>query len=462
MTVDNQPPAPTDSDSSALVLTPPEPVAPVTPAQATAAVKLDPATEAKLDATVNSFVQSLTTLDVHSTDFQKKVDSVSAMGDADIRQSAQVSNNLLNKPVAAMSSGVFDPTSQVAGSLVKLRRTVEDLDPAKQGILHGTERKILGIIPFGNSLRDYFNKYQSGQANINSIIQALYSGQDALRKDNASIEQEKVNLWAVMQRLQQYDYMAKKMDDAVTAQVAKVQASDPDRAKILQQDVLFYVRQKDQDILTQLAVSVQGYLALDVIRRNNLELIKGVDRATTTTVSALRTAVIVAQALANQKLVLDQITALNTTTSNLIWLLYIPSGLLLGGAFLFYKYRSFAEPQDDGFKVSALRSSVLIPYENIRSVKVQPLSLAFLDKRKRMVAPMMKPLLDKPALFVRLRSDESELASIKKTLGGRVAYDDMIALPLKDADALSWEISSRLPDRLGQNQGGGRRRKRRR
>jgi uncharacterized protein YaaN involved in tellurite resistance len=78
------------------------------------------------------------------------------------------------------------------------------------------------------------------------------------------------------------------------------------------------VRQKDQDILTQLAVSVQGYLALDVIRRNNLELIKGVDRATTTTVSALRTAVIVAQALANQKLVLDQITALNTTTGNLI------------------------------------------------------------------------------------------------------------------------------------------------
>ena len=93
---------------------------------------------------------------------------------------------------------------------------------------------------------------------------------------------------------------------------------DKQRAKQLQDDVLFYVRQKDQDILTQLAVSVQGYLALDVIRRNNVELIKGVDRATTTTVSALRTAVIVAQALANQKLVLDQITALNTTTGNII------------------------------------------------------------------------------------------------------------------------------------------------
>ena len=45
---------------------------------------------------------------------------------------------------------------------------------------------------------------------------------------------------------------------------------------------------------------------------------KGVDRASTTTVAALRTAVTVAQALTNQKLVLEQITALNTTTANMI------------------------------------------------------------------------------------------------------------------------------------------------
>ena len=67
-----------------------------------------------------------------------------------------------------------------------------------------------------------------------------------------------------------------------------------------------------------MAVAVQGYMALDLIRKNNLELIKGVDRAQTTTVAALRTAVIVSQALSRQKLVLDQITALNATTSTLI------------------------------------------------------------------------------------------------------------------------------------------------
>src|SRR3546814_1508716 len=67
-----------------------------------------------------------------------------------------------------------------------------------------------------------------------------------------------------------------------------------------------------------MAVTVQGYRALDLVKKNNVELVKGVDRASTTTVAALRTAVTVAQALTSQRLVLDQITALNTTTAGII------------------------------------------------------------------------------------------------------------------------------------------------
>ena len=121
-----------------------------------------------------------------------------------------------------------------------------------------------------------------------------------------------------MGRLNSYIYIAERLDAQLTAQISALELSDPERAKALSQDVLFYVRQKHQDLLTQLAVSIQSYLAIDIIIKNNIELIKGVDRASTTTISALRTAVIVAQALGNQKLVLDQITALNTTTSDLI------------------------------------------------------------------------------------------------------------------------------------------------
>lgn len=148
--------------------------------------------------------------------------------------------------------------------------------------------------------------------------------------------------------------------------------------------------------------------------------------------------------------------------ANVVWLLYIPSGLLLGGLFLYYRYRSHIRILDEGVKISTLLSSVVLDYGNIRSAKAMPLRSHFQDGRSRMVAPVMKAHIDKPALFIRMRGDETELAAMKKRLGGRLMYQDMIAIPVPDADAVAWEIMSKLPERLGQNQGGGKHRKRRR
>jgi hypothetical protein len=151
-----------------------------------------------------------------------------------------------------------------------------------------------------------------------------------------------------------------------------------------------------------------------------------------------------------------------TRTANLIWVLYIPSGLLLGGAFLLYRRRSHVQVQEDAVKVSTLFATVMLPYDAIRSVKAMPLRQHFQDRRSRMIAPIMKQYVDKPALFIRVRGEETELAAMRKRLGSRLMFEDTIAVPVPDADAAAWEISSRLPDRLGQNQGGGKRRKRRR
>ena len=303
--------------SESLALTPPEPVKSVAPSQASSLVKLDDNTVAKLDETVNSFVSNLVQLDAHSPEFIGKVNSIHALGNEEIRAAANISNRLLDKPVASLNSGLNDGNSQVSKSLLDLRETIERLDPTRQGNLL-EPRKLLGFIPWGNKLQDYFRQYQSSQTHLNAIIQGLYNSQDELRKDNAAIEQEKVNAWELMQKLEQYAHLGKQLDTALEGKLAEMEASEPEKARVVKEELLFYVRQKVQDLLTQLAVTVQGYLAMDMVRKNNLELIKGVERATTTTISALRTAVIVSQALANQKLVLDQISALNTTTSNMI------------------------------------------------------------------------------------------------------------------------------------------------
>ncbi len=312
-------PADPPSATTTLVLEAPAPVTPVVPTQAAGAVPISDADRTKLDDMVSGYLDAVMSLDIHSQAFADRMRDIGKLGDDDIRSAASVSNRLLDKPMAAMQNGGLTQTSGVSRSLLDLRHQMEDLDPSTQGDLF-SPRKLLGILPFGtrSRLRDYFDKYRSSQQHIDAIVTALFQGQDELQRDNASIEQEKANLWTSMGRLRQYSYLAQSLDAELTAKIASLEATDPDRARVLKEDMLFPVRQKNQDLLTQLAVSIQGYLALDIIRRNNLELIRGVQRATTTTVAALRTAVIVAQALADQKLVLDQITALNATTSNLI------------------------------------------------------------------------------------------------------------------------------------------------
>ncbi|HZV78337.1 MAG TPA: toxic anion resistance protein [Candidatus Binatus sp.] len=309
----------TDQTQAANVpaLVAPAPVQAVSPDKAGDMVPVPPDAIPKLDAQVAQFVQQVISLDINGPDFKNRVDAISSMGNAEVAASAQISNRLLQRPINAINHGVFTQGSDISKGLIDLRNTVTDLDPSKQGDLF-SPRKLLGVIPFGNKLEAYFEGYQSAQTHLNAIINTLYHSKDELQLDNAAIDQEKATMWTLMQKIEQYVYLAKKLDAALSAKIASIEATDPQRAKVLKEEVLFYTRQKETDLLTQEAVNIQGYMALDLVKRNNTELIKGVDRATTTTVAALRTAVIVAQALGNQKLVLDQITALNTTTGNMI------------------------------------------------------------------------------------------------------------------------------------------------
>ncbi|MES2097272.1 MAG: toxic anion resistance protein [Pseudomonadota bacterium] len=296
-----------------LVLTAPDPVPVVSTAKAAGLVPVDDAKRTELEARVDAFVEDLVAQDVDSPEFGKRVDAITNMGQKEIREAAGQSNRFLDRPVRAM-----DKESGVGADLVELRRVIERLDPG-----NATNGKVFGgggflERLFGKGLTGYFDQYKSSQTHISGILKSLASGKDELLMDNAAIDTERANLWTSMGRIEQMIYLSKVMDQKLEDKANDLDATDPAKAKALRETALFYARQRTQDLLTQMAVTVQGYLALDLVKKNNVELVKGVDRASTTTVSALRTAVTVAQALTNQKLVLDQITALNTTTANII------------------------------------------------------------------------------------------------------------------------------------------------
>src|SRR3954452_3759092 len=313
--------APAPVAAGGLVLTPPAPLVVVKEEEAAGAIPVDDAKKAELAQRAAAFAEELAQMDHRAPEFTKRVESITSMGDTALRASAAVSNRMLDRPAAVVKAGKGggggDAQTRVASTLNELRTTITDLDPNRADLTGA--RKVLKFIPGGNRLQKYFQKYESAQTQLNAIIKSLESGQDDLRKDNAAIETEKANMWTTMGKLSEYNQLAGALDTAVAEKIAQLEATgNTEAANALKSDALFAIRQRRQDIMTQMAVAVQGYMALDLVRKNNLELIKGVDRAQTTTISALLTAVIVSQALARQKLVLDQISALNTTTSNLI------------------------------------------------------------------------------------------------------------------------------------------------
>jgi uncharacterized protein YaaN involved in tellurite resistance len=292
-----------------LNLDPPEALQSLAPAEAAGLVPLKQEEVSELDKRVAQFVDELAALDSNSPEFGKKVDQLTGMGRKEIAEAAGASNRFLDRPVKAI-----DKDTGIGADLTELRRTVEALDPKEAT----KTKKFLGIIPFGNRIDRYFDKYRSSQTHIQKILGSLADGKDELLMDNAAIDTERANLWKTMHKLEQMAHISKSLDQQLEDKANELDATDPAKAKAIRETALFYTRQRTTDLLTQMAVTVQGYLALDLVKKNNVELVKGVDRASTTTVSALRTAVTVAQALTNQKLVLEQIGALNTTTAGMI------------------------------------------------------------------------------------------------------------------------------------------------
>jgi uncharacterized protein YaaN involved in tellurite resistance len=207
------------------------------------------------------------------------------------------------------------PQDGVTTSLASLRRTVAELDPAKLPL---TGRKLLGMFPAAAGAKRALDRYRAANEPVNALVVDLRGRQDVLRRDNASIKGERERLWKVMGTLAEAAALAEAVDGAIEAQAGVFDLTDPARANALRADVLYPIRQRHQDLLTQLAVSAQGYLALDLVRKNNDQLIRGVERAVSTTVSALRVALLVSGALASQRDVLDEVAALQATTDGLI------------------------------------------------------------------------------------------------------------------------------------------------
>lgn len=275
----------------------------------------------ELEKKADEFVAAVLAFDPESPDQlmarEANVAAIESLGSRTQKDAARRSA-MLKQPIRALAAKSEDG-GDVARSLVELNTQVDELDPGKFDFEAGWFARTLGRIPgFGTPLQKYFTKFQQADTVIDAIIRSLENGKDQLQRDNTTLTLDQKTMRQLTFRLKKTIELGKLIDQRLSyALEREVMAADP-RRNFIEEELLFPLRQRIVDLQQQLAVNQQGVLALELIIRNNKELVKGVDRAVNVTVSALTIAVTVALGLANQKIVLDKVEAVNKTTSRLI------------------------------------------------------------------------------------------------------------------------------------------------
>lgn len=233
---------------------------------------------------------------------------------ADIIKQSESKNSILQKRIGDFSKAGGE-SGEVAKGLEELSIKMRDLDPSG---LDFTKTGVLGKL--FNPIRRYFERYKTADAEIAEIVKSLDKGKTILKNDNTTLEIEQASMRDLTKQLTQKIELGTQLDSYLTNSVenAKAAGTDPERIKFVEEEIIFPLRQRLMDFQQLLAVNQQGIIAMEVVRKNNLELVRAVDRAKTVTVSALRVAVTVAGALYNQKIVLEKVQMLNETTNNMI------------------------------------------------------------------------------------------------------------------------------------------------
>jgi uncharacterized protein YaaN involved in tellurite resistance len=256
---------------------------------------------------VASFRDAVTTLEPGTPVFQRKVGEVTSIGEREIRAIAEISGRFTDHALG----GPLEETAPIARGLSELREAVEHLSPSAHRLSGRSVRRPFRFLRRRDALERYFDSYAESEEHIRELVGALRDGRSELERSNAVVVQEQRSLTSLRETLRQYAHLARRLDEEVETAAAAVAATDPARARRLVDDVLFPIRQRRQDILTQLAVSGQALAALVIMKAGNDQLIRAVATITISTVAALRTAVLAAQALTHEHRVGAQLHSLD-------------------------------------------------------------------------------------------------------------------------------------------------------
>lgn len=295
----------------AMVLTPPEVLAPVAQNAVNQLVSLKPERAEGLSTQVESYVQSLLAAELGSEEFRVKLDAANALGRQSIANASALTGRFMDKSFMGFSDSLAFKT------INDLRTVFADLNPSRAGDLL-SPHKLFGLIPYGNKLQAYFRKFDSAGGEIAKLMRELRTAQEEIKRDLTALADMESQLWDGMNRIREAAFFAEKLDGRLASEVAVLKQTNPLKSEALEQEVLFYVRQVHADLLAQQLVNVNAYRQIGILKKTGREMVNGCDRMATTGMSALATAQAVARATGAQTQVMEMLNAGSQAIGDLV------------------------------------------------------------------------------------------------------------------------------------------------
>ena len=206
-------------------------------------------------------------------------------------------NKLLNSTINNISN-INDIGSVIDNNIGLLEGKIKLIQPTNFDF--ASAKKIL----FFDPIKKYFNNIKKEEENISNLVEILEKESNVLKNDNITLQIECERIKNIIELLNSECEKGELLKNTI-------------QNENLDDSMLEKINKKIITLKEMLIVKEQSLLALELIIKNNKEVISNIERIKNVTVEALNTSVIVAYSLYNQKIILNKISKLKKSDEKL-------------------------------------------------------------------------------------------------------------------------------------------------
>lgn len=247
------------------------------------------------------------------TEYKNPSALITSIGATELNNLKEMSD-ILEVPVKNIMGENGTPQDNIGKSLIEIKVQADALSPSNYDLNPGFLGRIIQKITGNSALNKYATQFTSTKSVIESISQSLDNAILKLKEDNAIFEQDKTKYRQTAASLKGQIELLIALSAEVEDRMSKEE--DPDKKAFLSEELLFTITQHTQDLQQTYVATQQGVAALNLLIKNNKELIRGVERTQRATIPVMSIAFTIATGLQTQKKILELTKSVNETTSN--------------------------------------------------------------------------------------------------------------------------------------------------